>query len=178
VLSARTQPGKSCYWTTLNGSLRGGARIKHVLSLFFLQDLKCGSLNPHRGNWKVVNGRDKGNYHLTRRAKIPSNPSPKVGDPLPIGKPADTQRAFCSYPDMKSRRIVVSLITSDNDYQLEQASAAEEAAGRLGIDIQVLFADATAFSRANRFWNMYKQSQQPVPMASYLSWSAAPPSLK
>jgi ribose transport system substrate-binding protein len=41
---------------------------------------------------------------------------------------------------LKKLRFVVSLITDDNDYQRQQASAAQEAAIRLGVDLQTLFA--------------------------------------
>jgi ribose transport system substrate-binding protein len=41
---------------------------------------------------------------------------------------------------MKKLRFVVSLITDDNDYQRQQAAAAQESAARLGIDLQTLFA--------------------------------------
>jgi ribose transport system substrate-binding protein len=41
---------------------------------------------------------------------------------------------------MKKLRFVVSLITDDNDYQRQQASAAQESAARLGVDLQTLFA--------------------------------------
>lgn len=41
---------------------------------------------------------------------------------------------------MKKLKVVLALITRDNDYQREQAAAAEAAAGRLGIDLQVLYA--------------------------------------
>jgi ribose transport system substrate-binding protein len=41
---------------------------------------------------------------------------------------------------MKKLRFVVSLITDDNDYQRQQAAAAQEAATRLGVDLQTLFA--------------------------------------
>jgi ribose transport system substrate-binding protein len=37
--------------------------------------------------------------------------------------------------------IVVSLITQDNDYQVEQAVSAEETARNLGVELQVLYAD-------------------------------------
>jgi hypothetical protein len=41
---------------------------------------------------------------------------------------------------VKKLRFVVSLITDDNDYQRQQASAAQEAATRLGVELQTLFA--------------------------------------
>jgi ribose transport system substrate-binding protein len=45
---------------------------------------------------------------------------------------------------MKTLRVVLALITRDNDYQREQASVAEAAARRLGIDLQVVYADNDA----------------------------------
>ncbi len=42
---------------------------------------------------------------------------------------------------MPNLRIVLSLITRDNDYQCEQAAAGEEAARRLGVDLQLIFAE-------------------------------------
>jgi len=42
--------------------------------------------------------------------------------------------------------LVVSRIKQENDYQIEQASAAEEAARRLGVDVQVIFADKRQYS--------------------------------
>jgi ABC-type sugar transport system substrate-binding protein len=41
---------------------------------------------------------------------------------------------------MKKLRFVVSLITDDNDYQRQQAAAAQESAARLGVELQTLFA--------------------------------------
>ena len=51
---------------------------------------------------------------------------------------------------MKRLRVVVSLITQDNDYQVEQAAAAEEAARRLGVDVQVLFADGDSIQQSQQ----------------------------
>jgi ribose transport system substrate-binding protein len=41
---------------------------------------------------------------------------------------------------MKKLRFLVSLITKDNDYQIEQANVATETARRLGHDIEIIFA--------------------------------------
>ncbi len=51
---------------------------------------------------------------------------------------------------MKRLRVVVSLITQDNDYQVEQAAAAEEAARRLGVDIEVLYADGDSIQQSQQ----------------------------
>lgn len=42
---------------------------------------------------------------------------------------------------MKKLNFVVSLTTKDNDYQNEQESSANEAARRLGVDLQILYAE-------------------------------------
>jgi len=42
---------------------------------------------------------------------------------------------------MKGLQVLVSLTTADNDYQIAQAEAAQEAAERLNVDLQVLYAD-------------------------------------
>ena len=42
---------------------------------------------------------------------------------------------------MKKLRFLVSLMTKNNDYQLEQAAAAQQAAAQLDVDAQILFAD-------------------------------------
>jgi ribose transport system substrate-binding protein len=47
-------------------------------------------------------------------------------------------------------RIVVSLITQDNDYQIAQAAAAEEAARRWGADVEILFADADSILQSQQ----------------------------
>jgi ABC-type sugar transport system substrate-binding protein len=41
---------------------------------------------------------------------------------------------------MKKLRFIVSLITDDNDYQKQRATAAQEAAIRLGVDLEAVFA--------------------------------------
>lgn len=51
---------------------------------------------------------------------------------------------------MKKLRFVVSLITNDNDYQRQQASAAQEAANRLGVDLQTLFAKNDAIQQSQQ----------------------------
>ncbi len=51
---------------------------------------------------------------------------------------------------MKRLRVVVSLITQDNDYQVEQAAAAEEAARKLGVDVEILYADADSIQQSQQ----------------------------
>ena len=51
---------------------------------------------------------------------------------------------------MKKLQVVLALITRDNDYQREQASVAETAARRLGIGLQVLYADNDAIAQTKQ----------------------------
>lgn len=45
---------------------------------------------------------------------------------------------------MNKLRVVLSLITRDNDYQREQATVAEDSARRLGIDLRIVYAEGDA----------------------------------
>lgn len=51
---------------------------------------------------------------------------------------------------MKKPSILVSLTTKDNDYQQEQAADAEQAARRLGVDLQIVFADNDAITQSQQ----------------------------
>ncbi|MFZ3215741.1 MAG: substrate-binding domain-containing protein [Candidatus Acidiferrales bacterium] len=51
---------------------------------------------------------------------------------------------------MAKLKFLLSLPTSDNDYQQEQASAAQEAALRLGLDLQVVYADNDAIKQSDQ----------------------------
>jgi ribose transport system substrate-binding protein len=51
---------------------------------------------------------------------------------------------------MKRFRVVVSLMTRENDYQLEQAASAQESATSLGIDAQIIFADNDSITQGTQ----------------------------
>jgi ABC-type sugar transport system substrate-binding protein len=51
---------------------------------------------------------------------------------------------------MKRLRFVVSLITQDNDYQVEQAVAAEEAARKLAVEAQIVYADNDSIQQSQQ----------------------------
>jgi ABC-type sugar transport system substrate-binding protein len=51
---------------------------------------------------------------------------------------------------MKKLRFLVSLTTNDNDYQIEQAQSAEEAAGKFGVELQVIYADNDAITQSTQ----------------------------
>jgi ABC-type sugar transport system substrate-binding protein len=64
---------------------------------------------------------------------------------------------------MKRLRVVVSLITQDNDFQMEQAAAAEEAARKLGIDVQVIFADNDSIQQSQQLLDFVQSDSQARP---------------
>ena len=66
---------------------------------------------------------------------------------------------------MTKLRIVVSLTTNDNDYQLEQAKAAEEIAQRLDLDIQILFAENDAINQSTQLLRVIQSTPQDRPNA-------------
>lgn len=51
---------------------------------------------------------------------------------------------------MKRLRFFVSLITENNDFQLEQAAAAKSAASQLGIDIEIAYADGDSITQSTQ----------------------------
>ena len=53
-------------------------------------------------------------------------------------------------PMIKRPNILLSLVTEDNDYQLEQAAAGQEAAGRLGINLEVVYADSDSVTQSQQ----------------------------
>lgn len=51
---------------------------------------------------------------------------------------------------MKKLKLLLSLTTKDNDYQQEQATAAEDSARRLGVDLQIIYADNDSITQSQQ----------------------------
>jgi ribose transport system substrate-binding protein len=51
---------------------------------------------------------------------------------------------------MTKLRFLVSLTNNDNDYQIEQAHSAEEAARKLGVDVHIIYADNDAINQSTQ----------------------------
>lgn len=64
---------------------------------------------------------------------------------------------------MKKLRFLVSLTTKDNDYQVEQAHAAEEAGARVGVDIEILYADNDAIQQSQQLLNVIQTNADSHP---------------
>jgi len=55
---------------------------------------------------------------------------------------------------MNKLRVVLSLTMHDNDYQMEQAAAAKEAAQGLGGDLEILYAENDAIQQSQQLLNI------------------------
>lgn len=66
---------------------------------------------------------------------------------------------------MKKLRFLLSLTTDDNDYQLEQASAARQAAGKLGVDLEILHAANDGIVQSQQLLAHIQSSSAPQPDA-------------
>ncbi|HKW17838.1 MAG TPA: sugar ABC transporter substrate-binding protein [Terriglobales bacterium] len=64
---------------------------------------------------------------------------------------------------MKKLRFVVSLTTRDNDYQIEQAQSADEAARRLGAELQLLYAENDAILQSQQLLKIIQSTTEPHP---------------
>ena len=64
---------------------------------------------------------------------------------------------------MKKLKFLVSLTTNDNDYQIEQAAAAEEAARRLGVDIQIIYAENDSITQSQQILNVIQSRSDAHP---------------
>jgi len=51
---------------------------------------------------------------------------------------------------MRGLKFLVSLMTNENDYQLEQAHSAEVASHKLGVDIEILYAENDAITQSTQ----------------------------
>lgn len=72
---------------------------------------------------------------------------------------------------MKQLNVMVGLITSDNDYQAEQAASAREVAARLGAKVEIIYADNDAVNQTQQMVKII-QSTSKRPDAIMLSRSA------
>jgi ribose transport system substrate-binding protein len=69
---------------------------------------------------------------------------------------------------MKKLRFLLSLTNNDNDYQIEQAKSAEEACQRLGIDLNILYADNDSIAQSQQLLNVIQSRSEPHPDAILL----------
>src|SRR5213083_440224 len=66
---------------------------------------------------------------------------------------------------MKKLHFLVSLTTNDNDYQMEQAADTEAAARRLGVVVQILYADNDAITQSQQLLKVIQSRSHSHPDA-------------
>src|SRR6516225_5793412 len=72
---------------------------------------------------------------------------------------------FSAGTSMTKLKFVVSLMTDDNDYQLEQARSAEATAVKLGIEQQILYAENDAVTQSTQLLKMIQVPPEKRPQA-------------
>jgi len=66
---------------------------------------------------------------------------------------------------MKKLSFIVSLTNNENDYQQEQAAAAEKAARRLGVDVKIIQADNDSLKQSQQLLDIIQNTTGPRPDA-------------
>jgi ribose transport system substrate-binding protein len=66
---------------------------------------------------------------------------------------------------MRRLRFLLSLTTNDNDYQIEQARAAEQAAKKFSLDLQILYADNDAINQSTQILKSVQAATEDRPDA-------------
>jgi len=64
---------------------------------------------------------------------------------------------------VKRLRFLVSLVTEDNDYQREQAAAAQETAHRLGADVSILYAEGDPITQSQQLLSVIQGPREARP---------------
>jgi ABC-type sugar transport system substrate-binding protein len=70
---------------------------------------------------------------------------------------------------MESQRVLISLITKDNDYQREQAAAAERTAAKLGLTVEIVYAGGDAITQSQQLLEAIQTKPEKRPQAIILS---------
>jgi len=69
---------------------------------------------------------------------------------------------------MKKLRFLLSLTNNDNDYQIEQATSAEEASRKLGVDLNIIYADNDSITQSQQLLNVIQSRSDAHPDAILL----------
>lgn len=81
------------------------------------------------------------------------------------GGPVYGRRVGGRNPQMSKIRILVSLTTNDNDYQIEQAQSAEQAASKLGVSAEIIYANNDAINQSTQILRAIQASPEDRPSA-------------
>jgi len=64
---------------------------------------------------------------------------------------------------MKKLKFILSLTNNDNDYQIEQAAAAEQAARRLGVEVQIIHAENDSVTQSQQLLKIIQSRSNSLP---------------
>jgi len=64
---------------------------------------------------------------------------------------------------MKKLKFILSLTNNDNDYQIEQSAAAEQAAKRLGVEVQIIHADNDSVTQSQQLLKIIQSRNEALP---------------
>ena len=74
---------------------------------------------------------------------------------------------------MKKLSFLISLTNDDNDYQIEQASAARSAAAKMGVELEIIYATNDGILQSQQLLNRIQSSSAPRPHAILLEPAGA-----
>jgi ribose transport system substrate-binding protein len=66
---------------------------------------------------------------------------------------------------MKTLRVLVALLTNDNDYQIEQANSAAQMASKLGVEARIVYADNDAINQSTQILKAIQAAPEERPDA-------------
>src|SRR5260370_9717840 len=66
---------------------------------------------------------------------------------------------------MAKIRILISLTTNDNDFQIEQAQSAEQAASKLGVSAEIIYANNDTINQSTQILRAIQAAPQDRPNA-------------
>ena|SRR5208337_2412166 len=66
---------------------------------------------------------------------------------------------------MKTLRVLVALLTNDNDYQIEQANSATQMASKLGVEAKIVYADNDAINQSTQILKAIQAAPEERPDA-------------
>lgn len=69
---------------------------------------------------------------------------------------------------MKTLRVLVALLTNDNDYQIEQAASATQMASKLGVEAKIVYADNDAINQSTQILKAIQAAPEERPDAVVL----------
>src|SRR5271167_5252712 len=64
---------------------------------------------------------------------------------------------------MKKLKFILSLTNNNNDYQIEQAAAAEQAAKRLGVELQIIHAENDSVTQSQQLLKIIQSRNEALP---------------